>query len=244
MTLAGLVIASWSTPVCAGPPYDTDDPEPVAYRHWEFYLASQSFNDRDGWNGTAPHFEVNYGVYPNVQLHLIAPLAFSVPRQAGSAYGVGDVELGVKLRFVQEGPILPQIGTFPFLEVPSGSERSGLGNGTTQVFLPLWLQKSYEQWTSYGGAGLWFDANRHGKRWLYLGWLLQRRFFDRFSIGAEVFHLTARDPGTQRDTRFNLGGVIDLNEVHHLLLSAGRGFTGPCRFQSYLAYQLTIGPSE
>jgi hypothetical protein len=27
----------------------TDDPEPVEYRHWEMYLASQSFHDKDGW---------------------------------------------------------------------------------------------------------------------------------------------------------------------------------------------------
>lgn len=243
LTMIGLVSASWSTPVYAGPPFDTDDPEPVEYRHWEFYLASQLLQDRDGWTGTAPHFEVNYGVYPNVQLHLIAPLAFSVPRQAVSAYGFGDLELGVKLRFVKEVELLPQIGTFPFLEVPTGSERLGLGNGSAQVFLPLWLQKSFEQWTSYGGAGLWFEPNRHGRRWWYLGWLVQRRFIDRFSVGAEIFHVTVREPGTQRDSRFNLGSVVDLSEEHHLLFSAGRGFTGPCRFQSYVAYQLTIGPS-
>jgi hypothetical protein len=56
--------------------------------------------------------------------------------------------------------------------------------------------------------------------------------------------LTQRELGTERDTRFNLGGIIDFNDEHHLLLSAGRGLSGPIRFQSYLAYQLTIGPSE
>ena len=89
-----LVLASWSNHALAGPPYNTDDPEPVEYRHWEFYLASQTVHDRDGWTGTAPHFEVNYGVVPNVQLHVIAPLAYSVPDDGRSAYGFGDTELG------------------------------------------------------------------------------------------------------------------------------------------------------
>ena len=53
------------TVVRAGPPFVTDDPEPVEYRHWEIYLASQHAKDKDGWSGTAPHFEVNYGVLPN-----------------------------------------------------------------------------------------------------------------------------------------------------------------------------------
>ena len=44
--------------VYAGPPYLTDDPEPVDYQHWEVYIGSQFSKDLDGWSGTAPHFEV------------------------------------------------------------------------------------------------------------------------------------------------------------------------------------------
>jgi hypothetical protein len=238
------VIAAWSGEARAGPPYTTDDPEPVEYRHWELYVASQTSHDREGWTGTAPHFEVNYGVLPNVQLHLIAPLAYSVPNDGRSAYGFGDVELGVKFRFVQEQKWVPQIGTFPFLEVPTGSRGSGLGNGTAQVFLPLWLQKSFERWTTYGGAGFWIDAGQRDRHWWYFGWQVQRRLFEGFTLGAEIFHLTAREPGTERDTRFNVGGIIDFSDEHHLLLSAGRGFAGPDLFQGYIAYQATLGPHE
>ena len=60
--------------VLAGPLYVTDDPEPVEYRHWEVYLASQLSHDVDSWSGTAPHIEVNYGAFPNFQPHVIAPL--------------------------------------------------------------------------------------------------------------------------------------------------------------------------
>jgi hypothetical protein len=98
-------------------------PEPVEHRHWELYLASQHFRDRDGWSGTAPHFEINYGVIPDVQLHVIAPLAYSGPSADAAHFGYGDTELGVKLRFVREGKWLPRVGTFPFLEVPSGNRR-------------------------------------------------------------------------------------------------------------------------
>jgi hypothetical protein len=194
---------AWTGQLLAGPPYNTDDPEPVEYRHWEFYLASQHTRNRDGWSGTAPHFEVNYGALPDMQLHLIVPLAYAVPNDGGKAYGIGDTELGVKYRFVQEQQWVPQVGTFPFLEVPTGSRRLGLGNGTAQVFLPLWLQKSVGAWTTYGGAGFWFDAAIPKRHWWYVGGLVQRRISDRFTLGVEVFHLTAREPGTERDTRFN-----------------------------------------
>jgi hypothetical protein len=239
-----LVVASGSGRALAGPPYNTDDPEPVEYRHWELYLASQNSHDRDGWTGTAPHVEVNYGVVPNVQLHLIAPLAYSVPNDGRSAYGFGDTELGIKYRFVQEQKWVPQIGTFPLLEVPTGSRHLGLGNGTVQVFLPLWLQKSFGLWTTYGGAGFWIDAGRPDRHWWYFGWLVQRQVFQGFTLGAEIFHLTPRERGTEHDIRFNVGALIDFSDEHHLLLSAGRGFAGPNLFQGYIAYQATLGPHE
>jgi hypothetical protein len=242
--LASLVATSWSGRTLAGPPYNTDDPEPVELRHWEFYLASQHSHARDGWSGTAPHFEVNYGVIANMQLHLIAPLAYASPKGGRSTYGYGDTELGIKYRFVQEQKWVPQIGTFPFLEVPTGSRSLGLGNGTAQIFVPIWLQKSIGPWTSYGGAGWWIDAGRTPRHWWYFGWLVQRRIIEGFSLGTEVFHQTRREPGSERDTRFNVGSVIDISDEHHVLLSAGRGLTGPNLFQAYLAYQITLGQTD
>lgn len=228
----------------AGPPYVTDDPEPVEHRHWELYLASQSFHDSDGWTGTAPHFEVNYGVIPNVQLHLIAPLAYSAAATGSAHYGYGDTELGIKFRFIQEGEWVPQVGTFPFLEVPTGSSRLDLGNGSAQVFLPIWLQKSFGPWTTYGGAGFWIDAGTPDKHWWYLGWQVQRRIVEGLAVGAEVFDLTPKEKGDENDARFNIGAVIDVTDEHHVLLSAGRGIAGPNLFQGYVAYQATLGPRD
>ena len=228
----------------AGPPYATDDPEPVEHRHWELYLASQHFHDRDGWAGTAPHFEVNYGVVPDVQLHLIAPVAYSAPNNSIAHYGYGDTELGVKFRFLKERKWTPMIGTFPFLEVPSGSQGEGLGNGSAQVFLPVWLQKSFGSWQTYGGAGVWIDLGDRDRHWWYFGWQVQRRMCKALTLGVEIFHQTPKQHGGESDTRFNLGAVIDFSELHHLLLSGGRGFDGPNLFQGYAAWLVTFGPTE
>lgn len=100
-TVLGIGLLVFSTlGLLAGPPFVTDDPEPVDYQHWEFYIASQDFQTSDGWSGTAPHIELNYGVITNVQLHLIAPLAYDAPKNGAAQYGYGDTELGVKFRFL------------------------------------------------------------------------------------------------------------------------------------------------
>ncbi len=240
----GLAVLVVSTEASAGPPYVTDDPEPVEYHHWEAYLASQSFHDKDGWTGTAPHVEANYGVVPNVQLHVIAPLAYSIPNAGAHAYGYGDTELGVKYRFVQERTWVPMIGTFPLLEVPSGSRSAGLGNGSTQVFLPVWLQKTMGAWQTYAGLGVWIDLGDRDRHWWFFGWQAQRQVFKWLAVGAEIFHTTPQEHGAGGDSRFNIGAVIDLTDSHHVLLSAGRGFEGSNLFQAYIAYQLTFGPNE
>ena len=226
----------------AGPPYTTDDPEPVEYQHWEIYLASQAEHDSDGWSGTSPHLEVNYGVFPNIQLHLIAPVAFNAPSHESSHFGHGDTELGVKYRFFQETDDLPQIGTFPLVELPSGNRQLGLGSGHAQVFLPIWLQKSFGPWTTYGGGGYWINPGEGNRNWTFVGWLLQRELFPGFTAGAEIFHETTSVDGGESDTKFNIGAVYDFSETYHLLISAGHTLQGPSGFQSYVALQATFGP--
>ena len=228
----------------AGPPFTTDDPEPVEYQHWEVYLASQVARDKDGWSGTSPHLEVNYGALPNLQLHLITPVSFVAPSHEAARFGYGDTELGAKYRFFEETEYLPQVGTFPLVEVPTGQRKRGLGSGHAQIFLPLWLQKSFDRWTTYGGAGYWINPGKGNRNWWFTGWLLQRELTPGFTLGAEIFHETPSETDGRSDSKFNIGAIYDFSDFYHLLASAGRTFQGPNEFQAYVALQLTFGPGK
>ena len=227
----------------AGPPYITDDPEPVEYQHWEVYLASLFTKQPDAWTSTAPHLEVNYGPLPNVQLHVIAPLAFYAPSEGGTSYGYGDTELGIKFRFVLESDWIPQVGTFPLLELPTGSHHRNLGSGHLQTFLPLWLQKSEGKWTAYGGGGYWINPGAGNRNWWFTGIVVQRQVLSNLALGVEPFHGTSQQTGQSAETGFNLGMVWDRSDVQHIMLSAGPAFAGPNQLQGYFAYQLTFGPN-
>jgi hypothetical protein len=85
----------------AGPPFKTDDPQPVDFHHWEFYLASEQVFAKHSTDATLPHIEVNFGAFRNVQLHIVAPMGF-VSTGDGQAYGYSDTEIGVKYRFLEE----------------------------------------------------------------------------------------------------------------------------------------------
>jgi len=226
----------------AGPPFVTDDPEPVEFRHWEFYLASQDGKTTDGWSGTVPHVELNYGAVPNVQVHLIAPLAYDAPSYGGHHYGYGDTELGVKVRFIQETQGVPQVGTFPLVEIPTGDSDRGLGSGRMHALLPLWAQKGFGPWTMYGGGGYCINPGEGNRNWTFLGLVTQCQVRKDVLIGMEIFHHTATQSGDRVDTTFNLGTVIDFSHQVHILFSAGRSIDGPTEFQAYVAFQLTFGP--
>jgi len=234
----------WVLPALAGPPFRTDDPETDEYRHWEFYAATQYQNDRGDLSGTAPHLEVDYGLVPNVQLHLLAPDAYSRTKDGPTLFGPGDIELGVKYRFVQESDYVPMVGIFPLLEVPAGSKARGLGTGRPQLFFPVWLQKSRGPWTSYGGGGYWINPGTGNKDYLFAGWLLQRDITKWLTLGAEIFHQTPSTTGGQSETGYNIGAIINFTDVHHFICSAGTDIHGPANLFFYASYYMTWGPPK
>ena len=239
--LVAALLAISLPPLCyAGPPYLTDDPEPVELRHWEVYLASQATFGVDGLGTTAPHVEVNYGAAPDLQLHVLAPLALVAGGGAPARYGPGDLELGAKYRFLDEDRAGVQLGTFPLVTLPTGSATRGLGEGAVTVFLPLWLQKGFGPWTTYGGGGYRLRAASAASDSWFLGWQLQRRV-GPVAVGAEIFHETDGAATLRGDTAFGVGVVADVSELHHLLVSLGAG-SGPLSFHAYLGWQLTFGP--
>ena len=241
--LTAVVLLAASLTVWAGPPFRTDDPEAVEYQHAEFYVFYQQTLAADGRTGVVPAFEFNYGVYEKIQLHLVAPVAFSTPSGQDTTRGYGDTELGVKWQFNEETETIPMIGIFPLVEIPTGNSDKGLGNGHTQVFIPLWLQKHWGDFQTYGGGGYWINNGPDNRNYWFLGWQAQYQFSDHITLGAEVFHTTGQVVGQGSSTGFNVGGYYNFDEHNHLLFSAGKGLQNSAetnRVSSYLGYQYTF----
>ncbi len=229
----------------AGPPFATDDPEPVDYRHWEIYVFSEATYAEEDTEGVLPGFEFNYGLLPNVQLSITAPFAFNEVTGSETQSGYGDTEIGVKYRFVQEDKEgwLPQISFYPSVDLPTGKTDSDLDEGHQREFLPLWLQKSYGPWTTYGGGGYWINPGQENKNYWFFGWALLRKMTETLSLGGEIFHQTANEVEGASNSGFSLGGLYDLSENHHIVFSAGKGIgagSDTNKFSYYIAYELTF----
>ncbi len=123
--------------IIAGPPFLTDDPEPVDYEHWEAYLFASGDHTGGGYTVNGAAVELNYGVLSDTQLHLVVPMT-TVGGGPPAVSGLGDTEFGVKYRFLHETNGWPQIRISPMAELPTGDPDRGLGNGRTWFRLPLW----------------------------------------------------------------------------------------------------------
>ena len=182
----------------AGPPFQTDDPEPIDFRNYELYTFASADGTGVAMNTVGPAVEFNWGALPNVHLHIILPVAATLPSNnpiyapsgvGRNAIGFGDIETGIKYRFVQETKHRPQIGTFVMFELPTGSAERGLGVGKTWYKVPIWVQKSFGPWTTYGGGGETIFNHVDGlQNYPFAGWLVQRDLGKKFTLGTELFY--------------------------------------------------------
>jgi hypothetical protein len=202
--LAAVTLAA-SERALAGPPFMTDDPEPVDYGHWEVYGFSAGAHGSSNTSGLGPSVEVNYGARPNLQLHLIMGFAFDEPAGRPLRMGMSDIELGAKYRFIDPAPDnwWPQVGVFPLVELPTGDASRGLGAGYRQEFLPVWVQKDIGKWTTYGGGGYWINPGPANRNYWFTGWLLQRQVTENLALGGEIFHQTSAMVGRDASSGFN-----------------------------------------
>jgi hypothetical protein len=155
---------------------------------------------------------------------------------------LGDIELGAKYRFIQETDRHPMAAIFPAIVIATGNAAHGLGNGSTQLYLPVWVQKNWGEWQSNAGGGYWINKAAGSSNHWFCGWQLQKKISQHVTLGGELFHSTEQVRGEGASSGFNVGLSINIDVHNHVLLSAGRGLTNAeatNRFSSYVSFQRT-----
>lgn len=241
-----------------GPPYQTDDPVPVDFHHYEFYIFGAADGTPVVFTSTGPAFEFNWGALPRVQLHAILPWGESAPSnspiyapagQGKSAFGLVDMELGAKIAFIKESNHFPQIGSFTMFEIPTGNYDKGLGVGKVWYKLPIWMQKNWGKWLFDGGVGYEVVPQTDYRNFPYTGWLVKKELSERLELGAEVFAHGPEGkaaPQTQSSAMVDIGGYYhfkhNLNE--QFLFCYGHSVAGQTENYAYVGMYWTWGKDE
>jgi hypothetical protein len=241
----------------AGPPFQTDDPTPVDLGHYEAYI----FGTLDGTpaelDPVGPAFEFNWGAIPNIQLHAILPFGAVLPSNnpvylpggtGPSAYGLTDMELGVKYGFVKQTKHRPQIGSFTMFELPTGSYSKELGVGRAWYKLPLWVEKEFGPWSLVGGMGYTVVPQKQYRNFLYGGYLVKRVVSEKLELSAEIFS-HAREGFAAAQTEAS--AMVDAGGYYHfkspglqLLFAYGHSVAGQTENYGYLGLYKTWGKDK
>lgn len=237
--LTGILMTMCIQYTNAGPPFVTDDPEPVEYRHWEYYISTINTFRTNNITGIIPNLEVNYGLIPNVQVHLILPLNYIYSKDRGFITGYANTELGMKYRFVQETENIPQIGTFPILEIPTINNNE-FSSGHIQLFIPIWAQKSWGKLTTYGGAGYWINPGINNNNWFFSGVEMQYDFSPVLTLGGEIYYQTKDTSESKSSLGFNAGGSFNTTKKFHIIFSVGHSMINESLITTYLGLLWTI----
>jgi hypothetical protein len=253
-----LALAALKTWAQAGPPFQTDDPTPVDLGHYEFYVFGAVDGTPVELDASGPAFEFNWGAIPNVQLHVILPLGTVHPLnspvyapaagQGPSAYGLTDMELGIKYGFIKQTKHRPQIGSFTMFEIPTGNYSKGLGVGKVWYKLPIWVEKEFGPWSLVGGLGYTVVPQEQYQNFLYGGFLVKREISEKLELSAEVFS-HAREgratPQTQASTLIDVGGYYHFKSPGlQLLFAYGHSIAGQTENYAYLGLYKTWGKDK
>ena len=250
LAVAGLVCLLLVARPCAGqagPPYQTDDPDPVELHHFEAYVFELSDHTSAGTALSGPSFEMNWGAAPNLQLHIVVPLATNFAPGEPAQHGIGDIELGAKYRLLKETTHRPEVGVFPFVELPAGDPARGLGVGEAWYRVPVWIKKSLGDWNVFGGGGEVLVGASGYKNYPFASGLLQRKLSEKLTLGVEVVGHGAESPdpaGVGRSVMTDIGGFYSFTEGFQLLLAAGHSVAWNPETYTYAALYWTWGPDK
>jgi hypothetical protein len=145
----------------AAHPLVSDDTGTQGNANWqlEFNGEETAKQDENGrhqlWNATLTR---GFGEY--VDAYVNAPYTHLQTRTDDNGDGIGDVEVGIKWRFVERGPL--SLALKPKLTMPTGNDSRGLGTGRVGTGATLLAQVDVARVSVLANAGLAYQPNRQG----------------------------------------------------------------------------------
>jgi hypothetical protein len=214
----GSVALACAAPALAGPPYLTDDPIPTDTGHGEIY----AFGTGEGQHSTLDAdagFDLNYGPVKDVQLTATLPLSFSHEPHEGWRSGTGDLELGLKYRFINDAKHGFSAAIFPRAILATASHSRG---EKTRFLLPLWVGKDFAGGTSiFGGGGYTINPGSGNRDFWQAAVAVTQDVSKDVSVGAEITRQGSDTLDGTAQTRGAIGSIVKLSDHYALLFSGG-----------------------
>lgn len=157
-----------------GPPMLVDDSEVADYKEWELNT-SVNYNIDHKHHLGLPHIDLNYGIWPDVQFTIGAPLEFTFHRPEVSTR-MGEMNIGVKYLFLKQDDFPFSAGTFPQIFIDDG----------VGFFMPLFIQRKVGRFLLGYGVSYFIEEKRYDN--LQMGVITGCQVTDRLELMLEYLH--------------------------------------------------------
>jgi hypothetical protein len=191
---------------------------PTDTGQWEIYAFSTAEGRHSALDAEAG-FDLNYGPTSDVQLTATLPLSFSHDQDKGWRGGIGDVELGVKYRFLNDKKNGISVAIFPRAILPTSTSA---GDRRVRVLLPLWIGKDFASGTSvFAGGGYEINPGPENRDFWQAAAAVTHDVNDRWSVGAELARQGSNTVGGTTQTSAAVGSVVKLSDHNSFLIAGG-----------------------
>jgi len=190
-------------------PLVSDDTGTQGNANWQFEFNAEetSIQEENGrhqlWNAT-----LTRGFGEHVDLYVNTPYTHLQTRTDENGAGIGDVEIGMKWRFVERGPL--SLALKPKVTMPTGNDSRGLGTGRVGTGATLLAQADVARFSLLANAGLAYQPNRQGDLtsvWAVSGAALYKAT-DRLQLVVDVGMSRNTESTAGANPAFVLAGAI------------------------------------
>lgn len=228
-----------------GPPYYTNDPGTPGNLQWEINFGYMPFLYSNNSLSHTPDVDINFGIGDRIQLTYENAWLRADDPAAGTRFGLGQSNPGVKWRFYDGGEGGLSISTFPqfFLNNPDNAVQRGITSAHDSFLLPLEFAKSFGPVdVNYEAGYQFFPKGNNG--WI-MGLVLGHEFRQRIELDMELYATGTFHPPEEEPT-IDWGARYKLHPPIILLLMAGRGLetagTNQPYFIGYFGIQVLLPP--
>jgi len=230
-----LVIMAFPAGAFAAPPLLTDDTGTPGPGKWEVNDGVTVDKRHDETNYNIPALDINYGIGEYLQLNYSVPWVMLDSRDQVVHNGLGNSEVAVKWRFLDEDKDGIAMSVYPriIFNNPTSSANRGLVDKGTVFRLPVEVEKKIGVINLNPEFGHDFHQ-QGGDEWIY-GLALTYAEIKGFEALAETFG-TANNSFKRHEIVSNIGFRLEITQYSTLLASIGRSIHHAADQSSLLSY--------
>lgn len=177
----------FSSPAFAARPLTTDDAGTVEKGKLQFETGFDVIRQDNHDREVSPSLTVSYGLLERMDVGIGSAYLFVRPKEGENENGLGDTEVKLKYRLLDEKDWMPAFALTGKLKIPTASESKGLGSGKTDIGINTIVTKNLsKRWVFHLNLGYTFIGEGEANNEFNYSAAAQFILSDKWALVGEI----------------------------------------------------------